>query len=85
MLLQAWRGGWLQEAQSLGCVAVVCHFSLLDAASLSQLRAAGLRALSYTVNDDSVARQLVESGIDGMITDAVDRFSPASGGVSMLR
>jgi glycerophosphoryl diester phosphodiesterase len=33
--------------------------------------------LVYTVNDSVAARQLIDSGIDGVITDAVDRFSPA--------
>ena len=35
-----------------------------------------LRALCYTVNDPPEARRLLALGIDGIITDAVDRFSP---------
>jgi glycerophosphoryl diester phosphodiesterase len=31
--------------------------------------------LTYTVNDPAPARRLVDWGIDGIITDAVDRFS----------
>ena len=61
-----------------GCVAVVTNFRVMDAAVMAQLRAAGLRALVYTVNDASEARRLCALGIDGLITDAVDRFSPAA-------
>ncbi len=45
------------------------------------LHGAGLWALAYTVNDESPARWLLGLGLDGIITDAVDRFSPAASGV----
>ena len=34
-----------------------------------------------TVNDPPEARRLLALGIDGIITDAVDRFSPTPSGV----
>jgi len=37
-----------------------------------------VRALVYTVNEPEDAQRLLDIGIDGIITDAVDRFSPAS-------
>jgi len=37
----------------------------------------GLHVLAYTVNDPAEAHRLTDLGIDGLITDAVDRFSPA--------
>lgn len=70
---------WFEMAQSLGCVAVVTNHNLMDAALLAQLHGAGLRALCYTVNDPPEARRLVALGIAGIITDAVDRFSPGAG------
>ena len=76
LLLDGLRDGWLQEAQSLGCVAVVTHYGLVDAAVLARVHGAGLRALVYTVNDPAEARRLAGLGIDGIITDAVNRFSP---------
>ncbi|KQU73291.1 MULTISPECIES: glycerophosphodiester phosphodiesterase [unclassified Rhizobacter] len=78
LLLDSLRDGWLQEAQSLGCVAVVTHYGLVDAAVLARVHGAGLRALVYTVNDPAEARRLAGLGIDGIITDAVNRFSPGS-------
>ncbi|MFY9513316.1 MAG: glycerophosphodiester phosphodiesterase [Rubrivivax sp.] len=69
---------WFEIAQQLGCVAVVTNYNLMDAALVAQLHGAGLRALCYTVNDPPEARRLVALGIDSIITDAVDRFSPGS-------
>lgn len=77
LLLETLRDGWLDEAQALGCAAVVAAYPLMDAAVIDALHAAGMRALAYTVNDPASARWLLGNGIDGLITDAVDRFSPA--------
>ena len=42
----------------------------------AQVHAAGMRALSYTVNDDWAVQHLSALGTDGIITDRVDLFSP---------
>jgi glycerophosphoryl diester phosphodiesterase len=81
LLLDTLWSGWFDLARSLGCVAVVTHYTLMDAALAGRLHGAGLRALCYTVNDPAEARRLVALGIDGIITDMVDRFSPGSTGV----
>jgi glycerophosphoryl diester phosphodiesterase len=78
LLLDSLRDGWFDEAQSLGCVAVVTNHRVMDATVVAQLHAAGLRALVYTVNDALRAQQLLALGIAGIITDAVDAFAPAS-------
>ncbi len=78
LLLESLRNGWFEQAQALGCVAVVTNHALMDARLIRRLHAAGLRALVYTVNDPPEARRLVALGIDGMITDAVDRFWPGA-------
>lgn len=79
LLLDTLRPGWLEEAQALGCAAVITHHALIDTAVLGRIRSAGLRGLVYTVNDPAEARRLDALGIDGIVTDAVDRFSPAPG------
>ena len=68
--------GWFEMALSLGCVAVVTNHKLMWAETVAQLHGAGLRALCYTVNDPADAQRLIALGVDGIITDAVDRFSP---------
>lgn len=78
LLLDSLREGWLDEALALGCVAVVANHTLLDAAVIGRIHAAGLRSLCYTVNEAEAAQRLQAAGIDGLITDAVDRFSPAA-------
>ena len=77
LLLDALWSGWFEQAQALGCVAVVCNYALWDAALVAKVQGAGLRCLSYTVNDPSVAQHLIALGTDGIITDRVDLFSPA--------
>ena len=77
LLLDSLPGGWLETALALGCVAVVCNHGLWNSASVAQCHGAGLRALSYTVNDEWAARRLMDLGADGIITDRVDLFSPA--------
>jgi glycerophosphoryl diester phosphodiesterase len=76
LLLDTLWPGWFEAVQALGCVAVVSNFRLMDAALVQRLHGAGLRALCYTVNDPAEAQRLLAAGIDGLITDAVDRFSP---------
>ncbi|WP_280152761.1 glycerophosphodiester phosphodiesterase [Piscinibacter sp. XHJ-5] len=75
LLLETWRSGWFDEAQALACVAVVADHAIVDTEAVARIHAAGMRLLTYTVNDPAPARRLVEWGIDGIITDAVDRFS----------
>lgn len=81
LLLDSLWPGWFDMAQQLGCVAVVSKHTLMDAALIAQLQSAGLRALCYTVNDAVDAKRLMALGIDGLITDAVDRFAPGRGAV----
>ena len=75
LLLDSLRAGWLEEALGLGCVAIVANYGVLDAQVIGRIHEAGLKALCYTVNDPATARWLKDCGIDGIITDAVDRFS----------
>jgi glycerophosphoryl diester phosphodiesterase len=77
LLLDTLWTGWLETALSLGCGAVVCNYALWDRSTVTQAQSAGLRCLSYTVNDEWVAQRLLGLGTDGIITDRVDLFSPA--------
>lgn len=77
LLLDSLKPGWLNQATGLGCVAVVTNYTLMDAPTIAAIHAAGLKALVYTVNDPAAAQWLIGNGVDGIITDAVDRFSPA--------
>ncbi|WP_026437194.1 glycerophosphodiester phosphodiesterase [Acidovorax sp. JHL-9] len=77
LLIDTLQPGCLDLVQQLGCQALVCNHALWDAALVAQVHALGLRALSYTVNDEWAAQRLIDLGTDGIITDRVDLFSPA--------
>lgn len=79
LLLDSLWTGWLETALRLECVAIVAHHSLWDTSSVTQARHAGLRMLSYTVNDEWAAQRLIDLGTDGIITDRVDLFAPGQG------
>lgn len=78
LLLDSLWQGWLEAARTLDCVAIICNQALWDESSFALARNAGLRTLSYTVNDEWAAQRLINLGTDGIITDRVDLFSPVS-------
>jgi glycerophosphoryl diester phosphodiesterase len=77
LLLDTLWPGWLDTALRLECVAIVCNHALWDMDTVRQAKDAGLRCLSYTVNDEWAAHRLLALGTDGIITDRVDLFAPA--------
>ncbi|MBL8324571.1 MAG: glycerophosphodiester phosphodiesterase [Rubrivivax sp.] len=81
LLLDTLWEGWAGVAQALDCAAVITQYRLMTAEVIGAVHAAGRRALCYTVNDAAEARRLLGLGIDGIITDAVDRFSPSAAGL----
>jgi len=76
LLLNALTNGWLETATRLGCCAVVCHYGLWSSERVQAVHQAGMKCLSYTVNDTDVVQHLVQLNTDGLITDRVDVFSP---------
>jgi glycerophosphoryl diester phosphodiesterase len=77
LLVDTLWDGWFEKALALGCCAVVANYALWDATTVAQVQGAGLKCLSYTVNDDWAAQHLLALGTDGIITDRVDLFSPS--------
>jgi glycerophosphoryl diester phosphodiesterase len=78
LLLDKLPHDWVDQATRLGCVAVVCNHQLWDVHTVGLAKAAGLRCLSYTVNDEWAAQRLIALGTDGIITDRVDLFAPSA-------
>ena len=76
LLLDKLPPDWIEMALALECVAVVCNHRLWDESTVAQAQRAGLKTLSYTVNDAESVKKLLDLGTDGIITDRVDRFSP---------
>ena len=76
LLIDTLWAGRFEKALELNCAAVVANYALWDAATVTRVHGAGLKCLSYTVNDDWAAQHLLVLGTDGIITDRVDLFSP---------
>jgi glycerophosphoryl diester phosphodiesterase len=78
LLLDSLAPGVFETAQQLQCVAIIANHLLMDASLLSRIHQCGMRALVYTVNEAERAQALLAIGIDGIVTDAVDRFTPGT-------
>lgn len=76
LLLESLWEGWQDVARQLGCVAVVGDQVLWTADLVATVHGAGMRALAYTVNEPQEAERLWALGLDGLITDRIDRFAP---------
>jgi glycerophosphoryl diester phosphodiesterase len=85
LLLDELRPGWFETARRLACRAVVTHHALMDAALARRLHDAGLRALVYTVNAPSELAAMRAAGVDGVITDEVERYSSEARGQDSAR
>lgn len=76
LLLDALPDDWLLRLEALGCTALNAHHMTLSREIIAQAHTAGYRVLCYAVNDPKRARQLLDWGIDSMITEAVNILPP---------
>ena len=76
LLLHEWHEDWQQMTQQLGCVSVHFNHKVLNQQRVTQLKAAGLRILVYTVNSPERARELLAWGVDAICTDRIDIIGP---------
>jgi len=77
-LLEEFSGDWRMGLVKLGCIAVNPEHTLLTQDLVRDLRGAGLRIATWTVNDASRVAELAAWGVDTIITDAVDAIAPDS-------
>jgi glycerophosphoryl diester phosphodiesterase len=76
LLLDQLPADWLARCKRLGCVAVDCNWRLLTKGIVDEANAAGLNVLCYTCNDTDAVANLVEMGVNTIITDAILTISP---------
>jgi glycerophosphoryl diester phosphodiesterase len=67
---------WREQAMRLGCIALDLKHTALDEALVHEVRGAGLRLATWTVNDATRLAELLRFGVDTIITDEVDVVSP---------
>lgn len=63
---------WRSRCEKLATIAINLNHRLLDAATVRSIKTAGYRIATYTVNDLSRAKTLLEWGVDTVITDRPD-------------
>lgn len=68
---------WLTLARKLGCVTIHHYAKVVTEAQVAETKAAGYGLAAYTVNEPEQARQLIDWGIDCLITDAPDVIAKA--------
>lgn len=78
-LMHSLRPEWPSIVSELQCDALICNYEIISADIVNEAHDMGLQCLAYTVNDTAAARRLIDLGIDGLITDEVDRFDPRNG------
>ncbi|UCE31419.1 MAG: glycerophosphodiester phosphodiesterase [Burkholderiales bacterium] len=76
LLVNAPAPGWLERIASLRCVSLHVSHRHVDGDLIEAAHAAGCRVLAYTVNDEASAGRLIDAGIDGLFTDALQRLGP---------
>lgn len=59
----------IAEAKKAGAAAIGWKESDLNAENIAAVHAAGMKCWAYTVNDRRRGKQLIDAGIDGLITD----------------
>ena len=74
-LFGRWRADATSIALRFGSGYINLGRKLVDAARMSAIADAGLKALVYTVNDLAEARRLIRLGVWGIFTDLPDRIS----------
>lgn len=72
MLYERVPADWRAQTAALSCVSLHANHRSLDEALVAQIKDAGLRILSYTVNDPARALQLAQWGVDAICTDRID-------------
>ena len=78
LLLDDVPADWKARLSRLGCVAVDVDHQRLTADLVAAARAAGYRVLCWTPNEAERIAELAAWGVDGIITDAVDRVAADS-------
>jgi glycerophosphoryl diester phosphodiesterase len=78
LLLDTLPSDWRERLARLECVALDIDHEALSADVVKKVHAAGYRVLCYTPNDPARVAELVEWGVDGVITDAVDHIAADS-------
>lgn len=81
-LPRAWLCGeppadWQARLDALDCVALHCDWRHVDRALVEAVHRSHRGLLAYTVNDSEAALDLLEMGVDALVTDELQVIGPA--------
>lgn len=60
---------WRSRLEHLGCKGLHIHQPFFDADQVCQIKAAGFKVLAFTINNESLALELFEQGLDAVFSD----------------
>lgn len=69
LLMHELSTDWHDAIQTLACKAIACHYPLYTQSLVKECQHLGVRCMAYTVNDADRALELLEMGVDTIITD----------------
>ena len=67
---------WQAQMQRLQCVSLHASHRHLTAARVKAVHDAGYGVLAYTVNESGLALDLLDWGVDALVTDQLDVITP---------
>lgn len=67
---------WREILARLQCVSLHCDWRYLERELVDAVHATRRGVLAYTVNDSEIALDLLDRGVDALITDQLDRIGP---------
>jgi glycerophosphoryl diester phosphodiesterase len=60
---------WKSRLELLGCSGLHIHQSFFDAEQVAEVKAAGYKVLAFTINNESLALDLFNQGLDAVFSD----------------
>lgn len=76
LLESPWPDDWKARVATARATALDIEHTLVTAARVAAIHAAGLHLIAWTVNEPARAHELLALGVDAITTDAIDRIAP---------
>jgi glycerophosphoryl diester phosphodiesterase len=68
---------WRERLEYLDCSGLHIHQSFFDAEQVSEIKAAGYKVLAFTINNECLALELYEQGLDAVFSDYPQQIQSA--------
>lgn len=69
VLLEEWDDEYFEIAQKLGATAILPAYEIITHELAKSIKSKGYAIITWTVNETSIAQNLLSLGVDGIITD----------------